>query len=52
LNTNNFHKYIDHHPNVLAIVKLTNGRKIAAFSVDPIRSKTLATHGGLLLSLT
>ena len=50
----NFHNYIDMHPHLLVLVKLTNGRLVAAYSEDPINpDKTiLASHGGLLLSLT
>jgi len=35
LNKINFHKYLDEHPNILTIVKLANGRIVAAFSDQP-----------------
>ena len=52
LNKNNCHKYVDNHPHILVVARLTNGRIMAAFSEDPISPDVAATQNGLLLSLT
>jgi hypothetical protein len=51
LNKINFHKYLDRHPNILAIAELRNGLIVAGFSSDPFIPNTRGTKG-LILSIT
>ena len=52
LNKNNFHNYIDNHPHILALARLTNGRIVAAYSEDPISHGGGASSGAMVMSVT
>ena len=52
LNKNNFHKYIDGHPHILALARLANDRLVAAYSEDPISSEGGASSGAMIMSVT
>jgi hypothetical protein len=51
LNKINFHKYLDRHPNILALAQLRNGLIVAGFSSDPFIPQTRGTNG-LIISVT
>lgn len=52
VNPTNFHKYIDHHLNILLVVKLKNGFMLAVFHEDAISDKMSSRNIGLIFSLT
>lgn len=39
MNTVNYHKYIDEHPNICVVIRLKNLQLIAGFSVSPVSTK-------------
>lgn len=51
-NKANFHLYIDNTPNLLLLLKTSNGSYLAAFTVSEISPNTPARDRGLLMSLT
>jgi len=50
-NKTNFHKYFDHKPNILMLIKLPT-HFIAAFTEDPFVPKTPSTKDGLLINVS
>lgn len=52
LNKVNFHHYIDGKSNIVVIARTITGFYLAAFSESPIMPKSIASDGGLIISLS
>jgi hypothetical protein len=52
LNKVNFHNYIDYQPDLLIIVKTTDGAFLAGYSESAISPSNNADRSGLIVSLT
>ena len=53
LNSTNYHKYIDGHPNLLLIIKLKNGYIVGGFTEDPFeKGSDMKNKRGFLYNLS
>jgi len=48
-NRTNFHEYIDRIPNIMLVIALENGRKIAAFTSAPFVDKGESAEGMIIV---
>ena len=52
LNLNNFHDYIDEHPHLVVVIKLTNGMILCGYSTEPFIKGQINYGSGFIASLT
>jgi hypothetical protein len=48
----NFHLYIDNHPDLLLVVKTSDGAFLAGYTESPISPSNTADRSGMIISLT